>query len=315
MADSHSHPVSVLIIGAGELGTAVIKQASVHPLAKASENSLSVLLRPTTISTTDAAKKAEVDGLRSLGVHLVSGDIVNDTTEALAEIFGRFTTVVGCSGMTGGAGTQMKIAQAILAAKTPRYIPWQFGVEYDLIGHEGGAGLFSEQLDIRGLLRNQHTTDWKIISTGLFMSFIFQSFLGVVVKDPPTRKWKVNSLASWENRVTLTDVEDIGKCTVEVVWRWKEAKGHVIYIAGDTVTYGRLAEVVEDTTSQPIERAQWTVKYLRDELSKDPDNMIKKYRLVFAEGKGLAWDKETSFNATHGIQTMTIVEGARKYLE
>jgi len=39
------------------------------------------------------------------------------------------------------------------------------------------------------------------------------------------------------------------------------------------------------------------VPRLKDELAKDPDDPIKKYRVVFAEGKGLSWEVDKTFNA------------------
>ena len=33
-----------------------------------------------------------------------------------------------------------------------------------------------------------------------------------------------------------------------------------------------------------------------DELARDPDDMMRKYRAAFAEGRGVAWDKSGTFN-------------------
>lgn len=43
-------------------------------------------------------------------------------------------------------------------------------------------------------------------------------------------------------------------------------------------------------------------------LNEDPSNGIKKYRVVFAEGKGGAWDKHNSFKARKGIKLEGVEE-------
>jgi len=52
----------------------------------------------------------------------------------------------------------------------------------------------------------------------------------------------------------------------------------------------------------------WTVPHLKSELAKDPNNHIRKYRAVFAEGKGVAWPKHDSFNERNGIHVTTAEE-------
>ncbi|MDN7857304.1 hypothetical protein QZM81_15970 [Burkholderia cepacia] len=38
-----------------------------------------------------------------------------------------------------------------------------------------------------------------------------------------------------------------------------------------------------------------------DELARDPNNMMRKYRAAFAQGRGVAWDKSGTFNQRHAI--------------
>ena len=55
------------------------------------------------------------------------------------------------------AGTQLKLAHAVLGVKggnVKRYVPWQFGVDYDIIGRGSAQELFDEQLGVRDLLRS-----------------------------------------------------------------------------------------------------------------------------------------------------------------
>jgi hypothetical protein len=49
-------------------------------------------------------------------------------------------------------------------------------------------------------------------------------------------------------------------------------------------------------------------------LAKDPANAIKKYRVVFAEGKGVSWDMGKTFNAQQGIGVTSVERWAKENL-
>lgn len=83
-------------------------------------------------------------------------------------------------GFVAGAGTQIKITRAVLEAGVSRYFPWQFGVNYDVVGKGSGQPVWDEQYDVRTLLREQNTTQWVIVSTGMFTSFLFEPAFDVV---------------------------------------------------------------------------------------------------------------------------------------
>ena len=53
---------------------------------------------------------------------------------------------------------------------------------------------------------------------------------------------------------------------------------------------------------------------LRDELANDPEDPLKKYRLVFAEGRGVAWDVGRTFNVRHRIAVANVEQWARANL-
>ena len=38
-----------------------------------------------------------------------------------------------------------------------------------------------------------------------------------------------------------------------------------------------------------------------EELARDPQNMMRKYRAAFAQGRGVAWDKAGTFNQRNAI--------------
>ncbi|WP_144958908.1 aromatic alcohol reductase [Pseudomonas oryzihabitans] len=303
---------SILVLGAGELGLPVLRNLA--RLAKEKPGSkVSVLLRQSTLDSQDAGKKRELGELRALGVALVAGDLVKDSIAELAAVFARFDTVIGCAGMVAGRETPMKLARAALASGVKRYFPWQFGVDYDVIGRGSPQDLFDAQLEVRELLRAQSQTEWVIISTGMFTSFLFEPAFEVVDLVTDT----VRALGSLDTQVTLTTPEDIGRLTAEIVFFEPRFRNEIVYVAGDTLAYGELAGLLERVLQRPFSTQVWTLPQLLDELEKEPDEQLKhiwKYRAVFAQGRGVAWPMETTFNARHGFPVTSAEQWAREHL-
>ncbi|MEJ8317921.1 aromatic alcohol reductase [Pseudomonas oryzihabitans] len=303
---------SILVLGAGELGLPVLRNLA--RLAKEKPGSkVSVLLRQSTLDSQDAGKKREIEELRALGITLVAGDLVKDSIAELATVFARFDTVIGCAGMVAGRETPMKLARAALASGVKRYFPWQFGVDYDVIGCGSPQDLFDAQLEVRELLRAQSQTEWVIISTGMFTSFLFEPAFEVVDLVTDT----VRALGSLDTQVTLTTPEDIGRLTAEIVFFEPRFRNEIVYLAGDTLAYGELAALLERVLQRPFSTRVWPVPQLLDELEKEPDEQLKhiwKYRAVFAQGRGVAWPMETTFNARHGFPVTSAEQWAREHL-
>ena len=293
---------AILVLGAGELGMAVLRALPSRAAAAGGAASVSVLLRPSAVQSVDADKRADVAELRSLGIEIVPGDLASASVADLAGLFTRFSTVVSCIGFAAGQGTQLKLARAALEAGVRRYLPWQFGVDYDVIGRGSAQDLFDEQLDVRDLLRAQRRTEWVIVSTGMFTSFLFEPSFGVV----DLARSRVHALGGWDTAVTVTTPEDIGRLTADILFAEPRIADQVVYTAGDTITYERLAGTVDAVLGQQVERRLWDVPLLEAELARDPDDALKKYRAVFAAGRGVAWDMSTTFNAQRGIPVIDV---------
>ena len=296
--DAAPSTTSILVLGAGELGMPVLRALS-RRAATASDVSVAVLLRPSSMDSRVPAKQADLEELRTLGVAFVAGDIAEASVAELADLFRRFDTVVSCTGFAAGPGTQLKLVRAALAGGVRRYVPWQFGVDYDVVGRGSPQELWDEALDVRDLLRAQHGTEWVIVSTGMFTSFLFEPSFGVVDLGSPA----VRALGSWETEVTVTTPDDIGTLTTEILFAEPRIANDVAYVAGDTISYARVADIVEDVVGRDVERSVWTVPELEAELASDPHDDLKKYRAVFAAGRGVAWKMSDTFNAEHGIPT------------
>ncbi|KDQ21815.1 hypothetical protein BOTBODRAFT_26226 [Botryobasidium botryosum FD-172 SS1] len=302
---------SILVLGAGELGMHVLRELS---KPRWGHHDIAVLLRPSTIDTTNEQKRADITELRKLGIRLLPGDLVAQSASELAELFAGYDTVIGCTGFAAGPGVQLKVTQAALQAGVPRWFPWQFGVDYDALGKGSAQDLFDEQLDVRALLRAQTRTEWVIVSTGVFTSFLFDPSFNVVDFDAGV----VHALGSWDNRITVTTVEDIARLTAEIIHAEPKFANEVVYTAGDTCSYAQVADIVDsilESKGRPkAERIVWDLPTLREGLRQNPDDTCTKYRDVFAHGKGAAWDMEQTFNYQRGIPVVSAKEWAQKNL-
>lgn len=295
-------------MGAGELGTAFLPHLSALP-------NIHITIGVRTIS-----KYTQLSGPN---ITLRSLDITGPSKE-LSETFAAFDTIISCTGFGQDAGTVTKLASEILTAGKLRkdagkgrlwFFPWQWGVDYDITGDgEGLMPLFGEQGEVRNLLRAkavESNVKWTIVSTGIFMSFLFEQFWGIV--DREGEKITVRALRNWDHKVTVTDVSDIGKVLARIVAGDVESENRVVYVAGDTVSYGQLADIVERATGKEVEREEWSISHLKEELAKDPDNIIKKYRVVFARD-GVWWDKELTANHQLGVPVRDVETYARQKL-
>lgn len=287
---------NILVLGAGELGLPVLRGLA-HRSQGMAGVKISVLLRASAVASSAPAKQRDIAEIRDLGIEIVIGDLVNSSIEELAAVFAQYDTVVGCAGYAAGIDTPMKLARAALQAQIPRYFPWQFGVDFDVIGRGGPQDIFDAQLDVRELLRSQHHTEWVIISTGMFMSYLFEPEFGVVDLHNDT----VHALGSLDTAVTLTTPDDIGTLTAEILFATPRIRNEIVYLAGDTVTYGEVADKLQTSLRRPFSRSAWSEQYLMAELARDPHNMMRKYRAAFAQGRGVAWDKAATFNSVRAL--------------
>ncbi|KAF2812669.1 NAD(P)-binding protein [Mytilinidion resinicola] len=316
---STTPPSSILLFGAGELGTAILD--ALLPYFPNPQN--------LTLAVRDPSKYTSLTPHK---INFLPLDLLTATPASLATHFSAFSVVICANGFGLPPGSQLLIARAALAAgklrkengEAPlRFFPWQWGVDYDVTGDAGGLmPLFGEQLAVKELLRAETTeagVQWMVVSTGIFMSFLFEGAFGVVetVKEEGKGKGKevvVRALGGWENRVTVTTVEDIGRIAARLVCEPNgvEAGERVVYAASQTISYGELAGVVERVLGRGLRREVWSVEFLKEELGREPESVMRKYRIVFAEGKGVSWGEEETVNRRWGMEVTDVETWARE---
>lgn len=299
----------ILLLGAGELGTAFIPH-----LSALADTHVTVAIRT----------PSKYTNLESPKTSLLSLDLTVPS-ESLIPTLAQFDIVISCTGFGQSPSTLKKLANEILAAGELRkktgnsrlwFFPWQWGVDYDVTGDgEGLMPLFGAQVEVRNLLRARaeaSNVKWTVISTGVFMSFLFEDWWGVVHRGQKGNL-TVRALRSWKHKVTVTNVSDIGKVLGRVIAGDVAAENRVLYAAGDTVSYGQLADIVERVTGKKVEREEWSIDHLKEELTKDPDDAIKRYQWVFARD-GVWWDKDGTANHRLGIVCTDVETYAKQIL-
>lgn len=217
----------------------------------------------------DGAQSGKLTGINSGGapqVEILPFDLVDRPEEDLIALLGRFHTVINCTGFVAGPGTQLRVTNAVLAAGVQRYFPWQFGVDYDASRKRKRSTVFDEQYEVRSLLRAQEGTEWVIVSTGMFTSFLFEPAFGLI----DFNQGIVRGLGAWETKVTVTTPEDIGILTTVILLAQPRIVDQVVRVASDTLSYGAIADLVDEVTGRRFRRKLLTIDELQAELARKP---------------------------------------------
>lgn len=290
----------VLVLGAGQLGASVL--ASLVPAVTQRNGSVCVIVSGRSRDKQSKRHSSIHQQLADAGARFIPVDIAGSSVEALKDQFRGFDTIINCMGFVAGAGTQIKITRAVLEAGVKRYFPWQFGVNYDVVGKGSGQPVWDEQYDVRTLLREQNVTEWVIVSTGIFTSFLFEPAFDVVNLAQKT----INALGGWEIQVTVTSPADIGRLTTEIYLHQPRITNEVVFVAGETTSYAKLAETVERVTQQTFTRGVLTLPDLQEQLRLHPHDPMLRYRVAFARGDGMWWPMSDTWNAQHHLPTQDI---------
>ncbi|KAL2269633.1 hypothetical protein VTJ83DRAFT_1817 [Remersonia thermophila] len=316
MSTSPSHPTSILILGSGELGSAILRALVAHPSYNpAVTTKLAILRRPESLASSSSSPSSLATPRGPVPLACEAADLARDPVASLAAVFRGYDVVVHAGGFAAPRGTLLRVAEAAVQAGVRRFFPWQFGADYEAVAaaaaeRSGHGELLGEMLAVRKLLRGQRGTRWTVVSAGLFMSFLFLGGFGVV--DLAGRK--VRALGGWETKVTVTEAEGIGRMVAEMVFCPGEEMGGesgVVYVAGDTVSYAEVAEIVEEVYGGGFEREVLDLARLEKRIVQEPADVMPKYQHMFGAGIGVSWDKEKTVNYRRGIRLTSL----REYVE
>ncbi len=295
---------SFLIIGTGELGLAMLNSLLQYQKQHGLSGKIGVLVKPS---------HKDIEKFRGTGTYsnviLEQADLVGLPIKDLAVVLKKYDTVICCSGFSIGKGMQVKITKAVLEAGVRKYVPWQFGADYDKIGRGSAQPVFDEQLDVRDLLRGQDKTHWVIVSTGMFTSFLFREDFGIVNLSNKT----VYALGDWNNSLTLTTCEDVGALTIKALFHEPEILDQVVFVAGDTLTFKEIGEKMEKMFFEKFDRLLWDIPTLENNIRNNPDDVLARYRLVFTDS-GVTWPVTETFNFKNNIEVVDVEQWVQKNL-
>jgi ribosomal protein S18 acetylase RimI-like enzyme len=111
--------------------------------------------------------------------------------------------------------------------------------------------------------------------------------------------------------VTVTDVNGIGSVVADAVFNPEEIRNKVVYVAGDTVSYAQVADVVKGVYGGEWKKEEWDREYLRRKLEENPEDLMVKYQNAFGAGVGVSWEMERTLNHQRGIKLTDL----RAYVE
>ena len=167
---------SILLLGAGELGKAFLPHLTKLPNTHI------------TIGVRSPAKYSDLTSPNNLSLTAI--DLASPSKD-LADTFSNYDILISCTGFGADPSSVLKLANEALLAGQIRhargkpklwFFPWQWGVDYDVTGDgDGLMPLFGAQRDVRTLLREkaqESNVCWTVVSTGIFMSFLFEPFWG-----------------------------------------------------------------------------------------------------------------------------------------
>src|SRR5690606_37225653 len=120
------------------------------------------------------------------------------------------------------------------------------------------------------------------------------------VVDLPNRT--VRALRDWDNTVTVTLPKNIGTMAAEMVFKPEDTGNRVVYIGSETISYGRLAGVLESNLGTKLKRELWDLVFLQKNLAEEPEELWVQYRKIFAKGVGVSWPKEETLNHRRGVR-------------
>jgi len=124
----------------------------------------------------------------------------------------------------------------------------------------------------------------------------------------------LRGLGSWDTRLSVTTPRDIGRVAAAIVYDPRDISRQVVYVAGDTVSYADVADLVEarfGSGGGEWKRELWDMQTLKGRLRDNPDDGMVKYQNVFGAGKGVAWDMASTVNVQRKMQMQTVEDYLR----
>ncbi|KAL6400029.1 hypothetical protein AUP68_16982 [Ilyonectria robusta] len=290
----------VAVIGAsGSLGVAAVEEL------------LNAGFSVTAITRVES-KATFPDGVIVKRVNLDSFDSIKDTVSG-------HDAVVSTSAIEAAAATKL-IIDAVIAAKVPRYIPSEFGIDTRKYRNlKIGALLMPKIRNVDYLIevaQKHNWFSWTGIANGLFFDWTFKH--GYHFIQPELRKFYI--VDSGDEPFSTSTLNFVGKAIAAVLKMPAETANKYLNVAGMITTQSEVLRAVEEVTGSKYE-----ISYLKStDLEKIADEKIARndhtgfmeylQQFLFADGIGHALAPEDSANVLLGLEHEDLMEAVKKSL-
>lgn len=78
------------------------------------------------------------------------------------------------------------------------------------------------------------------------------------------------------------------------------------------MSFAEVADKVSFAAGVKVDKELWDITSLVNDLKANPNDGMRKYRVVLAESTGVAWEKDISWNAIRSIHMKTVGELAEE---
>lgn len=99
---------------------------------------------------------------------------------------------------------------------------------------------------------------------------------------------------------------DIGRSWTVILFEQPTIANRALDMASAAVPYAQLADIVEVVTGRAVRRELLTDARLVFDLAVTPADGMATYRIAFARGDGMWWDKARTYNVARGIPTVDV---------
>ncbi|KAF7552985.1 hypothetical protein G7Z17_g3953 [Cylindrodendrum hubeiense] len=288
-----------IVGGSGTLGAEVVKQ-----LLDAGFDVTAITRNESEATFPDkvTVKRADVTSVDSVKDAISGQDAVISTAASAA------------------AGGQKVIIDAVIAAKVPRFIPSEFGIETrkyrdTKLGRLVGAKVSNTDYLIE-LASKYDWFSWTGLSNGLFFDWTLKR--GSTFVDPKNHKFTL--VDSGNELFSASTLGFIGKAVVGILKNPSETANKYLNVAGIVTSQNKILEAIEKFTGSKFDISHTT----GDELEKIGDEKIAKKDFsafiqyleqhLFADGAGHGLKPENSANGLLGLKEEPLEDTIRNAL-
>ena len=214
-------------------------------------------------------KTEAINGLKSKGVDVISGDITS--ADAINKAYNGIDTVVSCVGRNV-IHTQVQIVE--LADKHPdvkHFFPSEYGTDIEYGPASENEKPHQQKLKVRAALKNVKDLDYTYVVTGPYGDADRGLFLSAASDENEAggnfnvKQKRAVLLGNGEGKISLTTMKDVGKLVVAALKSPEASRNCALRVNSFTTTPKQIvAEFERQTGGSP-----WTVSYTSlDQLKK-----------------------------------------------